>query len=93
MSIAHLRRKGDSVQRGSIAPERIPKGLVGFPEEGGSVGTRVDRANVEQVQAEALERRLLTQQEIDEVLRLLADPTFAVSSPVMFSAWGRRPTP
>jgi hypothetical protein len=27
-----------------------------------------------------------------EVLRLLADPTFAVSSPIMFSAWGRRPT-
>jgi ubiquinone/menaquinone biosynthesis C-methylase UbiE len=60
---------------------------------GGSERAALDRANFEQVRTEAVERGLLTPQEIDEVLGLLEDPTFAFSSPVMFSAWGRRPTP
>jgi hypothetical protein len=60
---------------------------------GGSEQAGVDRASFEQIRFEALERGLLTQQEIDEVLRLLADPYFAASSPVLFSAWGRLPTP
>jgi hypothetical protein len=60
---------------------------------GGSQRAGLDRANFEQVRAEAVERGLLTPQEIDEVLGLLEDPTFAFTSPVMFSAWGRRPTP
>ena len=58
---------------------------------GGLDRAEAERANFEQVRAEAIERGLLSQQDIDEVLRLLTDPNFAFSSPVMFSAWGRRP--
>jgi hypothetical protein len=60
---------------------------------GGSEQAGVDRASFEQIRSEAMERGLITQQDLDDVLRLLADPAFAVSSPVLFSAWGRRPTP
>jgi ubiquinone/menaquinone biosynthesis C-methylase UbiE len=58
---------------------------------GGSVGAHMMVANFEQLRAEALHRGLITEQEIEKVLGLLDDPDFAVSSPVMFSAWGRRP--
>ncbi len=59
---------------------------------GGSAGAHLMRANFEQVREEALQRGLTTKQEIEQVLALLDDPAFAVSSPVMFSAWGRRST-
>jgi ubiquinone/menaquinone biosynthesis C-methylase UbiE len=58
---------------------------------GGSEATRMIQVSVEQVQEEALQRGLLTKREIEEVLTLLEDPTVAVSSAVMCSAWGRRP--
>lgn len=57
---------------------------------GGSARARLDRANLEQVRIEAVERGLVTEHEIEQVLALLDDPTFALSSPVMFSAWGWR---
>jgi ubiquinone/menaquinone biosynthesis C-methylase UbiE len=57
---------------------------------GGSAGAELMRANFEQVREEGLQRGLFTEQEIEQALALLDDPTFAVSSPVMFSAWGRR---
>jgi 2-polyprenyl-3-methyl-5-hydroxy-6-metoxy-1,4-benzoquinol methylase len=60
---------------------------------GGSERARLDRANVEQVRAEAVARGLITDDEIDQGLALLEDPTVAFSSPVLFSAWGRRPAP
>jgi hypothetical protein len=34
---------------------------------------------------------LVTDEEVERVLALLDDPDFAISSPVMMSAWGRRP--
>ena len=58
---------------------------------GGSERASLDQASFEQVRVELLERGLLTEQEITQVLSLLEDPTFAYSSPIMFSAWGRRP--
>jgi len=58
---------------------------------GGSERAPLDKANFEQVRDEALEHGLLTEQEITDVLALMDDPLFAFSSPIMFSAWGRRP--
>jgi len=58
---------------------------------GGSVGARLDRANFEQMRAEAVERGLITDEEVEQVLALLEDPEIAASSPTMFTAWGRRP--
>jgi ubiquinone/menaquinone biosynthesis C-methylase UbiE len=57
---------------------------------GGSAGARLLQANFAQVRAEALERGLITEQELAEATALLDDPGFAVSSTMMFSAWGRR---
>ncbi len=58
---------------------------------GGSARAQLDRVNIEQVRVEAVARGLVTDAEIDQALALLEDPTIAFSSPVMFSAWGRRP--
>ncbi len=59
--------------------------------EGGTAGTRMMRANYEQIRAEAVSAGLITNEEVDQVLTLLDDPSFAINAPVMFTAWGRRP--
>jgi hypothetical protein len=58
---------------------------------GGSAGSRIMRANFEQIRAEAVSAGLVTDEEVERVFALLNDPDFAISSPVMMSAWGRRP--
>ena len=58
---------------------------------GGSDGALLDLANLNQVREEAIARGLLTAGEADRMATLLQSPEFAVLSPVMFSAWGRRP--
>jgi len=58
---------------------------------GGSDGARLDLANLRQIRDEAIARHLLTASEIDQTAALLESKNFAVLSPVMFSAWGRRP--
>jgi hypothetical protein len=54
--------------------------------EGGSLGA----ANFAQVRTEAVAKGLITNAEIDAMLARLEAPDFAVFSPVMFTAWGRR---
>ena len=34
---------------------------------------------------------LVSDEKVDEVLRLLDDPNFIASAPTMMTAWGRRP--
>ena len=60
--------------------------------DGGSPGTILDAANFAQVREEALAKGLVTRAEVDVSLERLAARDFAVFSPVMFTAWGRRPT-
>lgn len=59
--------------------------------KGQSPGTRLISANFQQIRQEAVNAGLVTQEEIDQALALLDDPAFAISSPIMFTAWGRRP--
>jgi ubiquinone/menaquinone biosynthesis C-methylase UbiE len=59
--------------------------------EGGSLGASLDAANYTQVRREAISKGLITDAEIEAVLGRLDAPDFAVFSPVMFTAWGRRP--
>jgi len=47
-------------------------------------------ANFEQIREEAVNARFITNEEIAQVLTLLDDPDFAISAPVMFTAWGHR---
>ena len=58
---------------------------------GGSIGAQLDRANFEQVRAEAVGAGLITEAEVDQVLVGLDDPTMAVSTRFLVSAWGRGP--
>ena len=59
--------------------------------EGGSLGASLDATNYAQVRKEAVTMGLIADAEIDAVLRRLDAPDFVVFSPVMFTAWGRRP--
>lgn len=54
--------------------------------EGGSPGTRLVRANFEQIRQEAIAAGFVTHEEIEQMLTLLDDPDFAVSSYTMFTA-------
>jgi ubiquinone/menaquinone biosynthesis C-methylase UbiE len=59
--------------------------------EGGSPGAILAAATFAQVRSEAVARGLVTDAEVDAVLKRLNEPDFAVFSPVMLTAWGRRP--
>lgn len=59
---------------------------------GGSDGAQLDHANYEQIRDEAVANGLITEEEMEQGLALLDDPAFAVSSSMMMTAWGRRPT-
>ncbi len=58
---------------------------------GESPNTRLDRANFEQVRAEAVAAGLISDDEIGQLLARLDDSELVVSSATMFTAWGRRP--
>ena len=58
---------------------------------GGSPGARLFQANFEQVRAEPVAARLATDAEMDHAISELSSPDFAFSSPVMMTAWGRKP--
>jgi SAM-dependent methyltransferase len=58
---------------------------------GGSAYAHLLRANFAQLREPAIAAGLLTTGEFDRLLALLEDPDFALSTPVLFSAWGRRP--
>jgi SAM-dependent methyltransferase len=57
---------------------------------GGSIGARLDQANLAQIGEEAIARKLLTRAEVERMAAALESHEFAVLSPVMFSAWGRK---
>jgi len=59
--------------------------------EGGSLGTSLEAANFAQVRKEAVAKGLITDSEVGATLTSLNSPSFAVFSPVMFTAWGRGP--
>jgi ubiquinone/menaquinone biosynthesis C-methylase UbiE len=61
--------------------------------QGRSPGADLMRANFEQIQEEAITAGFVTNEEVTHMLTLLDDPDFAVSSSVLFTAWGRRSSP
>jgi len=76
-----------------VGPGLTEVGMEGHlaVREGGSPGASLDAANFAQVRKEAVAKGLITDAEIDVVLMRLEVPDFTVFSPVMFTAWGRRP--
>lgn len=57
---------------------------------GGSAGARLFQANFAQIRSTAIDGGLITAVELDRMVALLDDPDFAISTPVMCTAWGRR---
>jgi hypothetical protein len=58
---------------------------------GGSPVTDTQKANFSQVRHAAVAAALISDEEVSEVLRDLDNPTSTYSTPVMMSAWGRKP--
>jgi 2-polyprenyl-3-methyl-5-hydroxy-6-metoxy-1,4-benzoquinol methylase len=58
----------------------------------GSPGALLMRANFEQLRGALLERHHVTEQQFDGDLARLDDPDFMTPSPIMWTAWGRRPS-
>jgi hypothetical protein len=59
--------------------------------EGGRPGAALDAANLTQIRKEAVTKGLVTDAEVDAALAALGAADFAMFSPIMFTAWGRRP--
>jgi ubiquinone/menaquinone biosynthesis C-methylase UbiE len=74
-------------------------GLVEVGAEGrlwmwqsGSAGVSLMRANFEQLRGALLDARYITEQEFNQDIAHLDDPEFMAPSPIMWTAWGRRPS-
>jgi SAM-dependent methyltransferase len=82
-----MRRRGVDLAWGRSLYRRMrAHGLVEVRMEGtvrvftgGDPGTRLMRANYEQIRAEAVSAGLVIDEEVEQVLALLDDPSFAVS--------------
>jgi SAM-dependent methyltransferase len=57
----------------------------------GSPGASLLRANFEQLRSNMIDAGYITEEEFDEDLRRLDDPSFMMPSPIMWTVWGRRP--
>jgi hypothetical protein len=60
--------------------------------QGGSPGAALTRANFQQLQDALIGGGLVTEQEFQRDIARLDDPYFTMPSPIMWTAWGRRPT-
>jgi ubiquinone/menaquinone biosynthesis C-methylase UbiE len=63
-----------------------------FMWRGGSSDVSLMRTNFKQLRGDLLDARYVTGQEFDQDSARLDDPDFMTPSPIMWTAWGRRPT-
>lgn len=63
-----------------------------FMWRGGSSDVSLMRTNFKQLSADLLEAHYLTEQEIAQDSARLDDPNFMAPSPILWTAWGRRPS-
>jgi len=64
-----------------------------FMWQGRSVGSKLWRANFEQLREDLIGAGYVTKEELEQDLARLEDPDFLTPSPVMWTAWGRHPLP
>jgi hypothetical protein len=62
-----------------------------FMWHSGSPGVSLLRANFEQLHSSMIDAGYITEEEFDQDLARLDDPSFMMPSPIMWTAWGRRP--
>ena len=60
------------------------------PWNGGSAGAMLNIANSLQSKKEMIDSGILTEKEFDDSIEMMKDPDWAVISPLMVSAWGRK---
>ena len=60
--------------------------------QGGTPEAEFDRLTLEQFRKSIVAAGRVTEQEIDECLDLLGEPSFSFRGPLTMSAWGRKPT-
>jgi ubiquinone/menaquinone biosynthesis C-methylase UbiE len=63
-----------------------------FMWRGGSSDVSLMRTNFKQLRGALLEAHYTTEQKVDQDSAQLDDPDFMTPSPIMWTAWGRRPT-
>jgi SAM-dependent methyltransferase len=63
-----------------------------FMWHSGSPGALMMRANFEQLGGALMDGGYITEQEFDRDIARLRDPDFMTPSPIMWTAWGRRPS-
>jgi ubiquinone/menaquinone biosynthesis C-methylase UbiE len=82
-----------SLYRRFVGQGLLDVGLEGHfaARPGGSQGALLERSNIEQVRAEVVAAGLVTDEQIDVAIARLNNPGFAFCSPVMMTAWGRKP--
>jgi SAM-dependent methyltransferase len=62
-----------------------------FMWQSGSPGVSLLRANYEQLHSSMIDAGYITEEEFDQDIARLDDPSFIMPSPIMWTAWGRRP--
>jgi SAM-dependent methyltransferase len=62
-----------------------------FMWDSGSPGPSLLRANFEQLRSNMIEAGYITEEEFEQDIARLDDPDFMMPSPIMWTAWGRRP--
>jgi len=62
-----------------------------FMWQSGSPGVSLLRANYEQLHSSMIDAGYITEEEFEQDLARLDDPGFIMPSPIMWTAWGRRP--
>jgi SAM-dependent methyltransferase len=60
--------------------------------QGGSPGASLMKANFKQLRADLVDAGYITQQQFEKDIALLSDAAFVAPSPLMWTAWGRRPS-
>jgi hypothetical protein len=76
----------------SAIPFPIEGGNLAFMWRGGCSDVSLMRTNFKQLHGDLIDARYITEQEFGQDSARLDDPEFMTPSPIMWTAWGRRPT-
>jgi ubiquinone/menaquinone biosynthesis C-methylase UbiE len=85
---------GRSLYRRLRAHGLVNMGMEGYVavRKGRSPGACLFGTAIEQIREEAVGAGLITNEEVEQMLTLLDDPDFAFGAPILFTAWGHRPS-
>jgi hypothetical protein len=96
-----MQERGVNLRYGRLLTGRLrAHGLKGigaegrvFMWQGGSAGSALIRANLEQLAGELAESGRVTDRQLQQDLARLDDPDYMTPSPILWAAWGRQAEP